>query len=216
MHDPAFDPAALSLALREHPVLGQLDASARDALLPRLKGRHYAAGAPVANLQPAAEARGWWHPGRSGVLRLGPKNVLAEFGEIHPGVLKSLGIEGRVLAAEIFLDAIPAAKAKGLKSRPALAMSDLMPVRRDFAFLVADKAAAGDLLRAVAGADKQLISHVALFDRYAGKGVPEGHVSLAVEVTLQPQDKTLTDAEIEAVSSRIIAAADKQGAKLRG
>ncbi|HCY55304.1 MAG TPA: phenylalanine--tRNA ligase subunit beta [Oceanicaulis sp.] len=175
-----------------------------------------AAGAPVANLQAAPEARSWWHPGRSGVLRLGPKNVLAEFGEIHPGVLKSLGVEGRVLAAEILLDAIPASKAKALKSRPALAMSDLMPVRRDFAFLVPEEAAAGDLLRALAGADKQLISDVALFDRYAGKGVPEGHVSLAVEVTLQPSDKTLTDAEIEAVSSRIVAAAEKQGARLRG
>ncbi|WP_439632593.1 phenylalanine--tRNA ligase subunit beta [Glycocaulis sp.] len=175
-----------------------------------------AAGAPVANLQAAPEARSWWHPGRSGVLRLGPKNILAEFGEIHPGVLKTLGVEGRVLAAEVFLDAIPASKAKGLKSRPALQVSDLMAVRRDFAFLTPDSVPAGDLLRALAGADKQLVSDVALFDRYAGKGVPEGHVSLAVEVTLQPADKTLTDAEIDAVSKRIIAAAEKQGAKLRG
>jgi len=175
-----------------------------------------AAGAPVANLQAAPEARDWWHPGRSGVLRLGPKNVLAEFGEIHPGVLKALGVEGRVLAAEIFLDAIPASKAKALKSRPALALSDLMPVRRDFAFLMPEEAAAGDLIRAVAGADKQMVSGVTLFDRYVGKGVPEGHVSLALEVTLQPHGKTLTDAEIEAVSSRIVSAAEKQGARLRG
>ncbi|MFC4725980.1 phenylalanine--tRNA ligase subunit beta [Glycocaulis abyssi] len=175
-----------------------------------------AAGAPVANLQAAPEARSWWHPGRSGVLRLGPKNILAEFGEIHPGVLKTLGVEGRVLAVEAFLDAIPASKAKGLKSRPALQVSDLMAVRRDFAFLTPESVPAGDLMRALAGADKQLISDVALFDRYAGKGVPEGHVSLAVEITLQPTDKTLTDAEIDAVSKRIIAAAEKQGARLRG
>lgn len=174
-----------------------------------------AAGAPVANLQAAPEARSWWHPGRSGVLRLGPKNVLAEFGEIHPGVLKALGVEGRVLAVEAFLDAIPASKAKGTKSRPALQVSDLMAVRRDFAFLTPESVPAGDLMRALAGADKQLISDVALFDRYQGKGVPEGHVSLALEVTLQPQDKTLTEAEIDAVSKRIIAAAEKQGAKLR-
>ncbi|MGY6532634.1 phenylalanine--tRNA ligase subunit beta [Glycocaulis sp.] len=175
-----------------------------------------AAGAPVANLQAAPEARSWWHPGRSGVLRLGPKNVLAEFGEIHPGALKALGVEGRVLAVEAFLDAIPASKAKGTKSRPALQVSDLMAVRRDFAFLTPESVPAGDLMRALAGADKQLISDVALFDRYQGKGVPEGHVSLALEVTLQPQDKTLTEAEIDAVSKRIIAAAEKQGAKLRG
>jgi phenylalanyl-tRNA synthetase beta chain len=173
-----------------------------------------AAEAPVDNLQITADARDWWHPGRSGVLRLG-RNIIAEFGEIHPRVLKALDVEGRVLAFEITLDAIPAARKKALKARPALALSDLMPVRRDFAFLAPDTLAAGDLLRAVRGADKALIADAALFDRYAGQGVPEGHVSLAVEVTLQPIDKTLTDAEIDAASKAIIAAAEKAGARLR-
>lgn len=173
-----------------------------------------AAEAPVDNLQITADARDWWHPGRSGVLRLG-RNIIAEFGEIHPRVLKALDVEGRVLAFEITLDAIPAARKKALKARPALALSDLMPVRRDFAFLAPETLAAGDLLRAVRGADKALIADAALFDRYAGQGVPEGHVSLAVEVTLQPIDKTLTDAEIDAASKAIIAAAEKAGARLR-
>ncbi len=173
-----------------------------------------AAEAPVDNLQITADARDWWHPGRSGVLRLG-RNMIAEFGEIHPRVLKALDIEGRVVAFEIVLDAIPAARKKALKARPALALSGLMPVRRDFAFLVPDSLAAGDLLRAVRGADKALITDAALFDRYAGQGVPEGHVSLAMEVTLQPTDKTLTDAEIDAASKTIIAAAEKAGARLR-
>ncbi|PWE18434.1 phenylalanine--tRNA ligase subunit beta [Marinicauda salina] len=175
-----------------------------------------AAGAPVANLQAAPEARGWWHPGRSGVLRLGPKNVLAEFGEIHPGVLKTLDIDGRVVAFEVFLERIPAAKRKGLKSRPALELPELNPVTRDFAFLAPDDLPAGDLVRAVRGADKALIAEVRLFDRYAGEGVPEGKVSLAVEVVLQPREATLTDAEIEAVSAKVVKAAEKVGATLRG
>lgn len=174
-----------------------------------------AAGAPMDNLQVDAGARDWWHPGRSGVLRLG-KAVLAEFGEIHPRVLKALDIDGRVLAFEIVLDAIPAARKKALKARPALALPDLNPVRRDFAFLAPADLASDALIRAVKGADKALIADVVLFDVYDGKGVPEGQVSLAIEIALQPIEKTLTDKEIEAVSAKIIAAADKAGAKLRG
>ncbi|TRO96000.1 phenylalanine--tRNA ligase subunit beta [Glycocaulis profundi] len=174
-----------------------------------------AAGAPVANLQAAPEARGWWHPGRSGVLRLGPKLVLAEFGEIHPRVLKALGVEGRVIAFEAVLDAIPSARRKDLKTRPAMEISDLMPVRRDFAFLAPADLPAADLLRAVQGADKALITDVSLFDRYEGERLGDGVVSLAVEVTIQPKDKTLTDKEIEAVSDRVVAAAEKAGATLR-
>jgi len=174
-----------------------------------------AAGAPVEKLQVTSDARDWWHPGRSGVLRLGPK-VLAEFGEIHPKTLKALDVDGRVLAFEVFLNAIPATKKKPLKARPALDLSDLMPVKRDFAFLADDASAAQDLIKAVKGADKQLISDVALFDVYTGQGVPEGQVSLALEVTLQPLKDTLTDKEIEAVSAKIIAAGEKAGASLRG
>jgi len=174
-----------------------------------------AAGAPVDNLQAADGARAWWHPGRSGVLGLGPK-TLAEFGEVHPRVLRALGVDGRVLAFEVFMDAIAPAKKKPLKARPALELSDLMPVRRDFAFVAPLTLKAGELMRAARGADKSLIADVALFDRYEGPGVPENHVSLGLEVTLQPRGKTLTDAEIEAVSARIVAAAEKTGARLRG
>lgn len=173
-----------------------------------------AAGAPVDNLQISAQARDWWHPGRSGVLRLG-KAVLAEFGEIHPRALKALDVDGRVLGFEVFLQAIPAARRKALKARPALKLPELNPVRRDFAFLAPADLASDALIRAVKGADKALIADAILFDVYAGAGVPEGRVSLAIEVTLQPEDKTLTDAEIEAVSGKIVAAAEKIGARLR-
>lgn len=176
-----------------------------------------AAGAPVDSLQAAPEARSWWHPGRSGVLRLGPKNVLAEFGELHPGMLKALGIDGRVIGFEVVLDAIPQPKKQTLKARAPLQRSELMPVRRDFAFLMDDSVAAQDVIRAAKGADKALVTDVQVFDLYRGKGVPEGKVSMALEVTLQPADKTLTDKEIEAVAANIVAAVEKaSGGALRG
>jgi phenylalanyl-tRNA synthetase beta chain len=156
-----------------------------------------------------------WHPGRSARLQLGPKQIIAEFGEIHPSVLKALDISDRPVGFEIVMQNLPLAKVKSGKSRGALSLSPLMPLKRDFAFLVAETVRAGDLVRAVKGADKALIADAGVFDLYRGQGVPEGHISLAVEVTLQPVEKTLTDAEIEAVSTRIIAAADKAGAKLR-
>lgn len=177
-----------------------------------------AAGAPAASLQVAAEARDWWHPGRSGVLRQGPKNVMAEFGEIHPRVLKALGIDGRVLAFEIVLDAIPQPrKSSGLKARAQLDRADLTPVKRDFAFLVDKTVAAESLIRAAKGADKALISDVTVFDVYDGKGVPEGQTSLAIEVVLQPREKTLTDEDIDAVAARVIAkVTSATGGTLRG
>jgi len=177
-----------------------------------------AAGVASRSLQIAAEAREWWHPGRSGVMRMGPKNVLAEFGEIHPGVLKKLDIDGRVLAFEIVLDAIPKPKkSSGLKARTQLEKADLNPVKRDFAFLVDKTVTADSLMRAAKGADSKMISGVSMFDVYEGKGVPEGQTSLAIEVTLQPRDKTLTDEEIEAISSKIIAkVSSATGASLRG
>ena len=177
-----------------------------------------AAGAPADSLQVAAEAREWWHPGRSGVLRLGPKNVLAEFGEIHPGILKALDIDGRVLAFEIVLDNIPQPKkASGLKARGQLDRAELLPVHRDFAFLVGKDVPADTLIRAAKGADKALISDVTVFDVYDGKGVPDGQVSLALEVTLQPREKTLTDEEIDAVAAVIVSKVEKaSGGTLRG
>lgn len=175
-----------------------------------------AMGAKVGNLQTAKPTGSYWHPGRSGRLQMGPKNILADFGELHPGVLKKLGIEGRVCAFEIWPDRVPAGRKKATKSKGALSVSDMMPVHRDFAFIVTEDTAADKLLRAVKGADKTLISDVTLFDVYQGKGVEEGHKSLALDVTLSPKTDTLTDKDIEAVSAKIIAQATKVGAILRG
>jgi phenylalanyl-tRNA synthetase beta chain len=174
-----------------------------------------AIGAPVASLQAGLTDVDWLHPGRGGILKLGPKPV-ARFGEIHPRVLQALDAEGPIYCFEIDVDALPAARAKPTRAKPALAKSDLMPLSRDFAFLVKDSVAAADLARAAYGADKELITDVTLFDVYRGAGVPDGEKSLAIEVTLQPKEKTLTDTDIEAVSAKIISAAAKAvGARLR-
>lgn len=174
------------------------------------------AGAPVANLQVTPDAPGWYHPGRSGVLRLGP-NVLARFGEIHPAVLARLDVAGPVVAFEVFLDRVPQPKRKAGPARPPLTLSAFQPVERDFAFLVDAATPADRLVRAVRGADKDLIADVAVFDDYRGQGVPEGKKSLALSVTLQPTAATLTDEQIDAVAKKIVAAAEKQpGASLRG
>jgi phenylalanyl-tRNA synthetase beta chain len=158
----------------------------------------------------------WWHPGRSARLQLGPKTVVAEFGELHPRILKALDAEGPMLGFELDLGALPEPKRKATKTKAALTLSVLMPLSRDFAFLVDAKTPAGDLVRPILGADKALIAQARVFDVYQGKGVPEGQKSLAVEVTIQPTEKTLTDAEIEALSARIVSAAEKAvGAKLR-
>lgn len=162
------------------------------------------------------QASPWWHPGQSARLQLGPKTVVAEFGAIHPGVLKSLDAEGSMLAFEIDVEALPQAKARPTKARSRLELSSLMPLSRDFAFVVDQGLAAGDLVRAVQGADKHLISQARIFDVYQGPGVPDGKKSLALEVTIQPRDATLTEAEIDALSSRIVAAGEKLGATLRG
>jgi phenylalanyl-tRNA synthetase beta chain len=167
-----------------------------------------AVGAPVAALLHGAASESHWHPGRSGVLKIGPKPI-ATFGEIHPRTLAALGVEGSALAFEIDLSALPTAKAKASRARPPLALSDLMPLSRDFAFVVDEKVAAADLVRAAYGAEKGLIADVALFDVYRGQGIAEGKKSLAIEVTLQPREKTLTEPEIETVSARIIAAIAK-------
>jgi phenylalanyl-tRNA synthetase beta chain len=175
-------------------------------------------GAPTASLQTAqGQAGPWWHPGRSARLQLGPKAVLAEFGALHPAVLKALDVAGPVYGLEIWLEAIPEPKRKAIKTKPALALSPLMPLTRDFAFVVDEKTAAGDLVRAILGADKALITQARVFDVYSGPGVPQAAKSLAVEVTLQPTDHTLTDGEIDALSAKVIAAAQRAvGATLRG
>jgi phenylalanyl-tRNA synthetase beta chain len=174
-------------------------------------------GAPTASLQIAQDTTSpWWRPGRSARLQLGPKAVLAEFGEIHPKVLKALDVSGPIYAFEVWLEAVPEAKKKATKTRPALNLSPLMPLSRDFAFVVDQAKPAGDLARAAAASDKALIVGAKVFDVYQGPGVPEGMKSVAVEVSIQPRDKTLTDAEIDALSSRLVAAVEKAcGAKLR-
>ena len=174
-----------------------------------------AAGAPVDRLQVMEALSTVWHPGRSGSLRLGPKTVLTEFGELHPATLKAVGIDGPAVAAEIYLDAIPAKRETG-RMRTAYAPPALQPVTRDFAFVVKRDAPADALLRAVRGADKEAIVDVALFDVFTGTGLGEGEKSLAVEVTLQPVEKSFTDAELQAISEKIVAAAAKAGARLRG
>jgi phenylalanyl-tRNA synthetase beta chain len=174
-------------------------------------------GAPVASLQTAqGSASSWWHPGRSARLQLGPKAVLAEFGELHPAVLKALDVAGPVYGFEITLEAVPEPKKKAIKTKPAFTPLALMPLTRDFAF-VADKAkAAGDLVKAAAGADKALIAAVRVFDVYEGPGVPDGSKSVALEVVVQPRDKTLAEAEIEALSAKIVAAVEKAAASCGG
>jgi phenylalanyl-tRNA synthetase beta chain len=164
----------------------------------------------------AREAPSWFHPGRSGALKLGPKVTLGVFGELHPDVLAKLGVDAPLAAFELYLDAIPAAKRKSL-TKAALDASDLQAVKRDFAFLLDEDAAAADVLHAALSADRALITNVGVFDVFTGQGVPQGKKSLAIEVTLQPREKTLTDAEIEAVAAKIVAAVIKAtGGELRG
>ena len=170
-----------------------------------------AIGVPVASLTLTMNAGPWWHPGRSATVGLGPKTPLAGFGELHPRIARALDLPTGVIAAEIFLDAVPASRTSG-RARPAFAPPLLQPVHRDFAFWVPADLSADALVRAVRGADKTLIASARLFDRYEG----EQGLSLAVEVTLQPVDATLTEEAINAVAGKIVAAAAKLGATLRG
>lgn len=174
-----------------------------------------AIGAPdTLSSQPGAP--NWYHPGRSGALKLGDR-VMAYFGELHPEIVAAADLKGPVAAFEVFLDAPPLPKAKATKARPKLVLSAFQPLERDFAFLVDAGVEAEKLVRAARNADKVMITAARVFDLYAGKGVPEGKKSLAIAVTLQPVERTLTDAEIEAVSDKIVAAVAKAtGAVLRG
>ena len=169
-----------------------------------------AAGAPTVNLQLTMDAGPTWHPGRSATLGLG-QTILAAFGELHPRVAKALDLPAGTIAAELYLDAIPASRAAE-RARPAFAPAALQPVRRDFAFVVPVGLSADALVRAIRGADKTSIVEARLFDRYAS----EAGLSLAVEVTMQPGEKSFTDAEIGEISKKVVAAAEKLGASLRG
>jgi len=178
-----------------------------------------AAGAKVESLQvDAASAPAHYHPGRSGALKLGPKNTLAYFGEIHPGVLKKMGYKGIAVGFEIFLDAIPAPKAKKSGAlRPVLELSQFQAVERDFAFVVDSDVPAAKIIQSAKTADKKLISDVAVFDLYQGDNMEAGKKSVAINITLQPTTDTLTDEQIQAVSDKVVASVAKNtGGELRG
>ena len=173
-------------------------------------------GIPAGSIQVVAGGSPAFHPGRSATLRMGPKTVLGVFGEVHPDILRTFDITGPITCFEIILDALPAPKQRPTKAKPKLVLSDLMPVERDFAFLVGRTVAAADLVSAAQSADRILITGVSVFDVYQGQTVPEGQKSVGIAVTIQPRDATLTESDLEALSGRIIGAvAKKTGAMLR-
>src|SRR3954451_15165243 len=169
-----------------------------------------ALGVPTGGLQIAPGGPDWLHPGRSGTLRFGPQNAIGAFGEIHPRVLKALDLKGPLVAFEITLDRLPLPKHRPTKMKPRLALSEFQPVTRDFAFVVGRDVAAGDILRAAQGAERALIAGMNVFDVYEGPGIEADKKSVAIAVTLQPAQKTLTDAEIDAVSAKIVAEVAKR------
>ncbi len=175
------------------------------------------AGAPAQALQIVPGGPAWLHPGRSGTIQIGPQNVLGYFGELHPRTLEVLRADGPLVAFETILDRIPQGKQRPTRAKPPLELSAFQPVSRDFAFIVDRGVKAGDMVRAAQAADKKLITDVTVFDLYEGKGIDEGKKSIAIAVTMQPRDKTMTDEEIEAITAKIVAeVAKKTGGALRG
>jgi phenylalanyl-tRNA synthetase beta chain len=214
------------LATGEHPTLGLVlagdrrprgwregKAAAFDAYDARTEAQALlaAAGAPVDNLQIMGEAGPAWHPGQSGTLRLGPKTILARFGMLHPSLLNAFDLNGAVAGVELYLDALPAKRGTGFM-RPAYAPLALQPVRRDFAFLVPPALTADALIRSVRGADKAAIVGARVFDVFER----DGEKSVAIEIVQQPGEKSFTDADLKAIADKVVAAAAKQGATLRG
>ncbi len=176
-----------------------------------------AAGAPMQALQVVPGGPAWFHPGRSGTIQMGPKNVIGTFGELHPRALDALDAEGPLVGFEVVLDNIPEPKAKPTRAKPLLELSPFQPVTRDFAFMVDAGVKAGDIVRAAQSADKKLITGVTVFDVYEGTGIDPGKKSIAIAVTIQPRDKTMTDEEIDALAAKIVAEVIKRtGGTLRG
>src|SRR5262245_6451326 len=171
-----------------------------------------AAGAPAQALQVVPGGPPWFHPGRSGSIQIGPQNVLGHFGELHPRALEILDAEAPRVAFEVILEKIPEPKARATRARPVPQLSPFQPVERDFAFVVDRAVNAADILRAAQSADRKLITNVTVFDVYEGAGIEPGKKSIAITVTLQPRDKTMTDAEIEAVAAKIVAEVGKRTA----
>jgi phenylalanyl-tRNA synthetase beta chain len=159
----------------------------------------------------------WFHPGRSGTIQIGPQNIIGHFGELHPRTLAAFKADGPLVAFEVILENIPPAKAKPTRAKPLLELSPFQPVERDFAFAVENKVKAADIVRAAQGVDKKTIVNVTVFDVYEGTGIEPGKKSIAIAVTMQPRDKTMTDAEIDALGQRIVAEVSKKtGGVLRG
>ena len=176
-----------------------------------------AAGAPMQALQVVPGGPAWFHPGRSGTIQIGPQNILGHFGELHPGTIAALKAEGPMVAFEVILERIPEPKARPTRAKPLLELSQFQPVERDFAFVVGSTVKAADIVRAAQNVDKKVISNVVVFDVYEGKGIEPGKKSIAIAVTIQPREKTLTDAEIDALSGKIVAEVTKRtGGVLRG
>ncbi|MDJ0613238.1 MAG: phenylalanine--tRNA ligase subunit beta [Rhizobiaceae bacterium] len=176
-----------------------------------------AAGMDSSKVQIVAGGPEWFHPGRCGTIQLGPKVILGHFGEVHPMTLETLDVAGPIAAFEVMLENIPAPRKKATKTKTPLDISDLQSVNRDFAFVVDKSCETASLLRAAAGADKNLISNVSVFDVFEGASLGEDKKSIAIEVTLQPKDKTLTEEDIAAISSKVVANVEKTtGGSLRG
>jgi phenylalanyl-tRNA synthetase beta chain len=175
-----------------------------------------AAGAPAQAMQVTPGGPDWFHPGRSGTIQIGPQNVLGYFGELHPRALEKLDAEGPLVAFEVILERIPEPKAKATRAKPALELSPLQPVERDFAFVVERNVKAADIVRAAISADRKLIAGVTVFDVYEGPGIEAGKKSVAIAVTIQPREKTMTDAEIDALAAKIVGEIGKRtGSVLR-
>jgi len=169
-----------------------------------------AAGAPAQAMQVVPGGPPWFHPGRAGTIQIGPQNVLGYFGELHPRMLEALGAEGPVVAFEVILERIPEPRAKPTRAKAVLDLSPLQPVERDFAFVVDRSVKAGDIVRAAQGVDRKLITGVTVFDIYEGEGIAAGKKSIAIAVTIQPREKTMTDQEIEALGTKIVAEVGKR------
>lgn len=169
-----------------------------------------ACGAPVDKLQIEAGGPSWYHPGRSGTIKLGPKTILGTFGEFHPKTLEVLDVSGPIAGFEVYLDAIPEPKAKPTRTKPKLELSPFQAVKRDFAFVVDKTVEAGTLTRAALSADKKLITGVSVFDIFEGAALGADKKSVAIEVSIQPTDKTLTDEDFEALAGRIVDNVKKQ------
>ncbi|MGY5807225.1 phenylalanine--tRNA ligase subunit beta [Rhizobium sp. LEGMi198b] len=176
-----------------------------------------ACGLPMGNIQIEQGGPAWYHPGRSGTIKMGPKVVLGYFGEFHPKTLEALDVTGALAGFEVYIDAMPEPKKKTTRTKPALELSPFQAVKRDYAFVVDKTVEAGAIIRAATGADRKLITGVNVFDIFEGASLGDGKKSIAIEVQIQPAERTLTDEDFEALTQKIVANVTKTtGGVLRG